>query len=149
MGAVGESHHALLPGPYLNGQGSRTRRWSCRGYASIADGYVEVQILNLSRSEETIAHSPVALLEAEYYVHGVKPGEESTTNGDYYGRLSEEQKALVDSVKIDPHNRLSVDQKQRARQLVAKHVDAFATDPKNPVKTHLMQVELTLKPDAV
>ena len=33
--------------------------------------------------------------------------------------------------------------------MVARNIKAFATDPKNPTKTHLMEVELPLKPDAV
>ena len=33
-------------------------------------------------------------------------------------------------------------------QLIAKHVAAFAADPKDPSKTHLMEVELPLKPGA-
>ena len=57
------------------------------------------------------------------------------------------QSKLLDQVKIDPAGRLSEEQKTRVRRLIAKNISAFATDPKNPTKTHLMEVELPLKPN--
>ena len=121
------------------------------GLTSIVDGFVQVTIVNLSRKAHTLAsHSPVALLDSEYYVRGsLNPDAVNAADGDYLSKLTPEQLELVKSVKIDPDNRLSDEQRQRVLQLVAQHVDAFATDPKNPTKTHLLEVELPLKADAV
>ena len=54
----------------------------------------------------------------------------------------------VNDVTIDPDRRLSEEQKLKVRRLIAENINAFATDPKNPTKTHLIEVELPLKPDA-
>ena len=56
---------------------------------------------------------------------------------------------MLDAIVIDPDKRLSPEQLLRVRQLVAQHIEAFALDAKNPTKTHLMEVELPLKPGAV
>ena len=120
--------------------------------ARIVDGYIELQIVNLSRHTVTLpALSPVAMLDSEYYVRGtVDPSAIAEADGhqDYYSALSEAERQLVDSVVVDPGNRLSVEQKERVKQLLARHVSAFALDPKNPSKTHLMEVELPLIPGA-
>jgi hypothetical protein len=67
---------------------------------------------------------------------------------DYVSNLTPEQRKVVEAIKIDPHNRLTPAQRERVDQMVAKHVAAFAIDPKNPSKTHLMEVELPLIPGA-
>ena len=117
------------------------------------DGYVTIRIFN--RERRPVTHpgsSPVAMLDSEYYIRGtVDPKAAlaaSKGDVDHYALLTPEERALVDSVKIDPDDRLSKEQRERAHQLVAQNVSAFALDPKNPSKTHLMEVELPLKPGA-
>ena len=56
---------------------------------------------------------------------------------------------MLNDVIIDPDHRLTEEQKLRVKRLVAENISAFATDPKNPTKTHLIEVELPLKPDAM
>ena len=120
--------------------------------ARIEDGYIEVHILNTRRHHTTIpASAPLALLDSEYFVHGnlaTAAGNSPVHGGDYYAALDPEQQAIVDKVEIDPDKRLSPAQRELARQLVAKHVTAFAIDPKAPSKTHLLEVELPLQPGA-
>ena len=120
---------------------------------SIVDGYVELQILNTRRCAHTIAGNlPIALLDSEYHVRGSvdpKAVAEHSGSSDYLAQLDPEQLAVIDAVTVDPEERLTAEQKLRVRQLLAEHVSAFATDPKNPTKTHLLEVELPLKPGAV
>lgn len=118
---------------------------------SIVNGRIEVTILNTGRRRETIAaHTPLALLDSEYYVRGaIDPDAIDAADTDYVRRLSPEERVVLDAVTIDPDGRLDPEQLERARQLVAKHISAFALDPKNPSKTHLLEVELPLRPGAV
>ena len=119
--------------------------------AAIENGKIEVQIVNTRRTAHTIAAtSPLALIDSEYYVRGqaVTPSA-AGDSPDWVSALSPEQTELLDSVEIDPQKRLSPDQREQVRQLVARNIDAFALDPKCPSKTHLLTVELPLKPGAV
>ena len=120
--------------------------------AVIEDGYIELQILNLSYRDTTLpCHLPVALLDVEYTVHGNLDPDALPMGDpgyDYYAALSPELQAVVNEVKIDPDKRLSEAQRLLVKQLVSKHVMAFALDPKSPTKTHLMNVELPLMPGA-
>ena len=118
---------------------------------SIVDGYIAVAIMHTGRKTHTIAANiPVCLLDSEYYVHRPPPTTEPAAGDkvDSYARLTGEEKAVVDAVTIDPDERLTLDQREEVRQLVSRHVTAFALDSKNPTKTHLMEVELPLKPGA-
>ena len=113
-----------------------------------ADGLVPVTLLNINRRQVTVpAASPVARLEVGYEVS--QAGALDPTASDPYERLSEAERSLVDSVKLDPDNRLSTDQLRRVRSLLARHHRVFAMNPKSPSHTHLMEVELPLKSDAV
>ena len=121
---------------------------------TIQDGHLEVQLINTTRRKKSVAgFSPLAMLDSEYYVRGnVETFDPTQTTlpqeePDPIKSLSELQSKLLDQVKIDPAGRLSEEQKTRVRRLVAKNISAFATDPKNPTKTHLMEVELPLKPN--
>ena len=133
-------------------EGLETRPSVIPRSARLIDGHIEVQILNLNRHAITIpAHSPVALLDTEYYVRGnvdLDAAREFASGGDYYAALSPEQKAVADAVTIDPDKRLSDEQRNRVLQLVARHITAFAIDPKSPTKTHLIEVELPIIPGA-
>ena len=121
---------------------------------TIQDGQLEVQLLNTTRRKKSVAgFSPLAMLDSEYYVRGnlakFDPALETKTpeKQDPISSLSEQQTKLLDQVTIDPAGRLSEEKKMRVRRLVAENISAFATDPKNPTKTHLMEVELPLKPN--
>ena len=120
--------------------------------ATVQDGYVEVQLVNTSDQKKAVAGlAPLAMLDSEYYVRGcfdpakMTPTEEDP---DPIARLTEAQVKILDQVVVDPANRLSDEKKARVRRLLAANISAFATDPKNPTKTHLLEVELPLKADA-
>ena len=122
---------------------------------TIQGGQLEVQLLNTTRRKKSVAgFSPLAMLDSEYYVRGnlakLDPALETNTSEeqDPISSLSEQQTKLLDQVTIDPAGKLSAEKKRRVRRLVAENISAFATDPKNPTKTHLMEVELPLKPNA-
>jgi hypothetical protein len=54
----------------------------------------------------------------------------------------------VDKIKDDPQNHLNADQLSAVWDLLAEFADVFAIDPKEPKHTHLLEVELELKPGA-
>ena len=117
---------------------------------TIQEGSVDVEIWNTRRCEHTVAaHIPIAMLDAEYCVRGsVDPGavkRNAQGNEDHVAALSEEQLKILEAVVVDPQGRLKPEQKEQVRQLLAKHITAFAVDPKNPTRTHLMDVELPLE----
>ena len=136
--------------------------------ATISEGRVDVQLVNGTRRKISVAgFSPIAKLDAEYYVRGcvdldklkeATPGSPRRTRSDKddpdpepadpMARLSTSELELLDSVTMDPEKRLNKEQLFRVRCMVANNIKAFATDPKCPTKTHLMEVELPLKPDA-
>mmetsp|Transcript_31110 Transcript_31110/g.53227 ORF Transcript_31110/g.53227 Transcript_31110/m.53227 type:complete len:382 (-) Transcript_31110:1689-2834(-) len=126
---------------------------------TIEEGYLAVQIVNLRRVAYTLAaHMPIAKLESEFQVWhesseltASQAGDDDTggtdpQEKDEYTRLPPEQKAIVEQVKIDPDGILTADQLRQARNLVARYVKVFAQNPQNPGKTHLLEVELNLKP---
>ena len=113
-----------------------------------SDGRVDVTVWNSSRRGYTVpSFSPLAHLVAEFYVSEVRP--DDAVEGDPLSSLTAEQRATIDKVEIDPQGVLTEEQKLLVRGVLAKHVRAFALDPKDPTHTHLMEVELPLKADAV
>lgn len=137
--------------------------------ATISEGQVDVQLVNGTRRKVSVAgFSPIAKLDAEYYVRGCvdldrlkgttsrspRPTEPDLADHqnfeaeDPVAQLSTVELGLLDSMTLDPEGRLTEEQRTRVRRLVADNITAFATDPKCPTKTHLMEVELPLKPDA-
>ena len=111
------------------------------------DHRVPVVVWNRTKRSSTIpAHSPLAEfdVESEVMVNG-----RANTATATYDSLTVEQKALIDSIKVDPNAVLSEEQKVRVRDMLARRIGAFAIDPKSPNHTHLMEVTLPLKPDAV
>ena len=93
------------------------------------------------------------MLSAEYYVRGEAGGSavdetDSSDPVDYLSRLTAAQVEVIDAVVVDADNRLTPGQLHRVRQMLARHVEAFAIDPKNPSKTHVLEVELPLQPGA-
>jgi len=56
---------------------------------------------------------------------------------------------MLDSAVIDPNGELTLEQKDQVRQLLARRIDAFALNPKDPSHTHLVEVELPLNPGVV
>jgi len=109
-----------------------------------ADYRVRVVVWNRSDRPVTVpAHSPVAAVYVSYLMIQEKTA--TPTTGGRYESLNLEEKSLIDSVKLDPEKQLTEVQLARVRDLLARHVSAFALDPKNPGKTHLMEVEMPLK----
>ena len=112
-----------------------------------AQGKVPVTIWNLGRNAYTHAgFAPLAKLNVEIVVYDTALNTDAP-KGSALERLTPEQLALLDSIKIDPQGVLTPEQRQEVRELVARHITAFASDPKNPTKTHLMEVELPTLPD--
>ena len=113
-----------------------------------SEGYLPVRVINTQHKAVTIpASSPLAHLTVEFEV-SVR-GAIDPSSGDPYEKLSAEERALVDSVVVDPEGRLTAEQTRRVRTLLAHHIEAFAMNPKKPTHTHLMNVELPLKEGAM
>ena len=111
-----------------------------------ADSRVRVVIWNRSDRTTTVpAHSPVAVVYVEYMIHEKAA---LLASNSRYESLSPEERTLVDTVKLDPEKQPTPAQLTRVRDVLAKHVSVFAADPKDPGKTHLIEVQLPLKPDA-
>ena len=72
------------------------------------------------------------------------PGAINPGSDDAYERLSVDQRAIIDSISVDEQQRLTEAQRLRVRSLLAKHIRAFAMNPKHPAHTHLLEVELPL-----
>ena len=118
----------------------------------IDNGQIELEIWNTRRTAHTVAANlPLAKLDTEYYVHHAPADNEDSVASEEdcpISKLTATELKLLAAVSIDPDNVLTEAQRLRVRQLVAKHITAFASDPKDPSKTHLMEVELPLKPGA-
>lgn len=111
-----------------------------------ARNMVQVVVWNRRHKPRTIpAFSPVASLELGYTAT-VLPPEEGIT--DYVANLSPERLALLNEIHIDEGKLLTPEQLERVRQMLAKHIRAFALNSKDPGKTHLMTVTLPLKEGA-
>lgn len=111
-------------------------------------GLVPVRFINVEHHTKTIpASSPVARCLIDYEIRPA--GCLDLSSEDPYHRLSADQRAPIDSIPLDAQGRLSELQRQKVRSLLAKHIRAFALNPKDPAHTHLMEVELPLKEGAV
>ena len=110
---------------------------------------IPVVVINNTRFLKTVpGFSPIASYDTECVVHTANPT--NLNNGGNvvkYNDLTIEQKAIIDKVRIDPQNRLSIEQVMTVKDLLAEFVDIFSVDPKNPKHTHLMSVSLDLLPD--
>lgn len=112
-----------------------------------SEGLIPVRLINvLYRTSTVPASFPVARCLVDYEVKA--PGALNPDSDDAYERLSAEQRAVIDSITVDEHSRLTDDQRRRVRSLLAKHIRAFAMNPKDPAHTHLMEVELPLEEGA-
>jgi hypothetical protein len=106
-------------------------------------GDVYVTVWNISNRPVTLpAFSAVAAAYIEFQVHEAKP--EGTDPADSVASLTPAELDLLDSVKLDPDNHLTTEQREKVRQLLARRIAAFALNPADPGHTHLMQVELPL-----
>lgn len=122
----------------------------CRAVRPDADHRVPVTIWNTSRKPLHIpAFSPVALLNVEFEVLSSEGKAPCRAAVETYEELSEVQQKLIDSIVVDPDHRLTEEQKLRVRDMLARHISAFALDSKDPGKTHVMEVGLPLKEGAV
>ena len=107
-----------------------------------------IQVVVWNRKDRMLtlpAFAAVATLEVGYTAT-VLPPEEG--NVDYVANLPPAHLKLLDTIPVDPEKRLNSEQKSEVRQLLAKHIRAFALDPKNPAHTQLMRVRLPLKEGA-
>jgi hypothetical protein len=108
-----------------------------------ATGEVYVTVWNVSNRPTTLpAFSAVAAAYIEYKLHESRP--QSGDTGDSVDSLTPAQLTVLDSIKLDPNEELSSEQREKVRQLLAKRIGAFALDPSDPGHTHLMEVELPL-----
>ena len=111
-------------------------------------GRIPVRLINVQHKKITIpANHPIARLVVDYEVQVADPI--NINSDDPYERLSAPQRALIDSVTVDPDEILTPEQRRRVRTLLAHHVRVFAMNPKDPTHTHLMKVDLPLKEGAV
>jgi hypothetical protein len=109
-----------------------------------ADGLIPVRLINTGHHSTTVpASAPLAHLTVDYEVKRV--GVLDPSSEDPYDQLSGEQRKVVDSVELDPEHRLNDEQRRRVRTLLASHYSVFALNPKSPVHTHLLEVELPLR----
>eukprot|EP00967_Tisochrysis_lutea_P122762 scaffold203488_cov41-Tisochrysis_lutea.AAC.1 len=90
---------------------------------------------------------PVASLQVRFKVHSGSP--DAAHDPDPESSLSPVQISLLESAKIDPSGRLSPEQRARVRRLLARRIAAFAPNPGDPNRTHLLEVELPLNPTAI
>ena len=108
-----------------------------------AEGLVAVRLINVLHRPTTIpSSSPIARCLIDYEVKA--PGAINPGSDDAYERLSVDQRAIIDSISVDEQQRLTEAQRLRVRSLLAKHIRAFAMNPKDPAHTHLLEVELPL-----
>ena len=121
----------------------------CRLVTPSDDHRIPVVIWNSARKAYHVpAYTPVARLNVE---HEVLVAGSSAASSATYDQLTQAQRQMIDLVQVDPEGtaNLTPEQRLRIRDLLAKHVGAFALDPQDPGHTHVMEVELPLKPDAV
>ena len=112
------------------------------------EGLIPVRIVNSAKRSITIAaSSPIAkcTFDHEVQIEGALDPESDQA----YDRLSKTQRDTLQKVSIDPDNRLSNAQHKRVLNLLATHIRAFAVDPKDPTRTHLLTVHLPLKEGAI
>ena len=153
------SHYLLEPVPFRAGVDSDIPPVQCRVVEPDADHRIPVTIWNNGRRALHVpGYSPVAQLSVEYDVMVSGPSDSAAT----YDTLTVKQKELVDSICVDCDAALPADQRRhglngqltgeqllRVRDMLARNIKAFAEDPKDPGHTHVMEVELPLKPGAV
>jgi hypothetical protein len=119
--------------------------------ATLTDDFkIRITIVNLSEKTTFIPHlQAVASLYVRFKIHDGYDGYTDGLSSSFEGKLTEEKLKLLDSAQIDPDNRLTPAQRKQVRELLAKHIDAFAVDPKMPNRTHLIEVELPLNLGAI
>ena len=109
------------------------------------DGLVKVVLWNRSRAHKTVPRfSPAASFDTECVIH---ERHDPARPVACYADLQPDQQEMVDKIQIDPQKRLTPAQIQAVKDLVAEFIDVFAKDTKDPSRTHLLEVELELKPD--
>ena len=115
-------------------------------------GRVPVRLINASHRAVTVGAS-MALARARVEYEAEVRGALDSTSEHAYERLSSADRSLIDDLEevkgLDPDGRLTEEQKNRVRDVVARRIRAFAHNPKDPAHTHLMTVKLPLKPDVV
>ena len=112
-----------------------------------ADGKVPVTLWNTSRHKCTVPSlNPICGLDTE----GTVISSAASTGGAprKYEDLPDHLKEVIGKIEVDPQKRLSASQLAEVWDLIAEFADVFAVDPKEPKHTHLLEVELELKPGA-
>ena len=112
---------------------------------SRSDGeFISLTILNATKTQAHVGTlAALATIEAEVQVL-TKP--DSPKGSQRWVDLTNAQRAILNQCVLDPAKLLSDDQLARTRDLLAKHLAVFAPNPKCPGRTHLMEVNLELKP---
>ena len=105
-------------------------------------------LINLRHKAVTIpSASPIGVVEVDIKVYARAALD--PTSKDPYERLSDQERELIDKIDVDAGKRLSEAERLRVRTLLARRVKLFALNPKDPVHTHLLEVELPLKEGTV
>ena len=145
----GKAGHYLIEHlPMLIGVETDVPPVECRVVTPDADHRVPVTIWNSARKVRHIpGFTPVAQLcvEIEVLSKDCKKGGGVVAT---YATLPEAHKKLVDATRIDPNGQLTEAQRMEVKDELAANIEAFALDPKAPGKTHVMRVDLPLKPGA-
>ena len=139
-----------LPGPFFvepvpSREGIDVHAPASSGLVRPVDGRVPVRLWNLLPHATTVpTFSPVARITHDFTLR-TAPDQPSRKRS--YQELNAEERELVDAVTIDPDQVLTDLQRTRALDLLASFVDVLAENPKSPHKTHLLEVDLPLRPD--
>eukprot|EP00962_Isochrysis_galbana_P051970 scaffold23366_cov112-Isochrysis_galbana.AAC.13 len=108
------------------------------------DFKIRVTVANLSEKSITLPHmQALASIHVRFKIHDGYDSEDEDPRRPSE-KLTAEKLEMLDSAVIDPNDELTLEQKDQVRQLLARRIDAFALNPKNPSHTHLVEVELPL-----
>ena len=153
-----------LPGPFYvqplpHRPGIRTIAPVSTGLVWPVDGKLPIGLNNLQRHYLHIpAFDGIAMICTEFEsqempVDGPTPRKFSDLNKEQQiilvGCPAEGDKPARKGVEIDPSGVLTPKQREVCLDMLATFIDVFAPNPKSPTHTHLMEVDLPLKPGTV
>ena len=106
--------------------------------------FIPLRILNVNHHDVFIAElAALATIEADIQELAAKDthGEKHT-----WDTLSQAQKDIIKQADLDPDGILDEEDLRYARDMLASNITVFAPNPAAPGHTHLMEVEVELKP---
>lgn len=104
-----------------------------------AEDRLSVTVYNFQNSP---VHVPAASPLGRYSVtYAVPPPDSIASLDTTYDELPDEQKALVDTINIDPHRRLSSDQRTQLLDSCARNIRFFAAEPRLPTPLTIERID--------